>query len=720
MKRVILRAFFIAGMLSTASAVSASELFKLITVESGMHRIDYAELLRQGPDLKDVPRRNLALTLDGEPVALHVEGQSSGNQNRFGPGGYIEFYATKADSLYSKEQVYVLHLVSNRERSEKVVPITGIQTRLDLTRPFARDFLFTHIEERNNTYDFAAPSDTDPFHFGQTFSFYATPTYQFELEGVVASSASASVEVEMYGLLDFDIESNDHHYEILVNGNLVGDQQFDGATATTLKVDNVPVTSGENTFKYNYRAIAGVPFDRITLNKFAVTYPRVADAGSPRQLEGRFSDFQVRVANVESEAAVYRVSNDRRQVQRLTRGVEVQGSDLMFSTNGDAGDYVVVADGKYLTPEVRMIPVAEDISTGQFDYLVISHPSLLGPELDRLIELRSQTYRTKVVNVEQVYAQYGHHQFGAAAIEAYVRHAVTNMGVSMVMLIGSDTLDYKQNVSESVSLLPTRYVTTPGGALTITQTPSDAAYGDVNKDGVPDVPTGRISARTPAELGYVVDKIIAYEAREGYVGRTVVATDKEDLGNGVSFLDDAKAMIEVIPAEWSDGLREDFLAFPDVDGAQQAHDKLINLINGGVSVVSYVGHSSQQSWAYTTPPMLRANEIAGLTNVGKPALVTQWGCWNTYFVDLSGNTMADAFLLTKDVGAATVLGASTLTSSAGERALGIELNKRIYLKGLTIGDAVIQAKQAMAQVSDYRDIQLGWQILGDVALKVNP
>ena len=71
-------------------------------------------------------------------------------------------------------------------------------------------------------------------------------------------------------------------------------------------------------------------------------------------------------------------------------------------------------------------------------------------------------------------------------------------------------------------------------------------------------------------------------------------------------------------------------------------------------------------------------------------------------------------------GAATVLGASTLTSSAGERALGIELNKRIYLKGMTIGDAVIQAKQAMAQHSDYRDIQLGWQILGDVALKVNP
>jgi len=138
-----------------------------------------------------------------------------------------------------------------------------------------------------------------------------------------------------------------------------------------------------------------------------------------------------------------------------------------------------------------------------------------------------------------------------------------------------------------------------------------------------------------------------------------------------------------------------------------------------VSVVSYIGHSSQQSWAYTTPPMLRASEVAQLTNIGKPTLVTQWGCWNTYFVDPNGNTMADSFLLSEGIGAATVLGASTLTSSNGERALGIELNKRMYDEGITIGEALIQAKQALAEYADYPAVQLGWQALGDVALKVN-
>ncbi len=37
------------------------------------------------------------------------------------------------------------------------------------------------------------------------------------------------------------------------------------------------------------------------------------------------------------------------------------------------------------------------------------------------------------------------------------------------------------------------------------------AWGDLDGDGVPDVPVGRIPARTPAEVELVVGKIIAYE-----------------------------------------------------------------------------------------------------------------------------------------------------------------------------------------------------------------
>lgn len=43
---------------------------------------------------------------------------------------------------------------------------------------------------------------------------------------------------------------------------------------------------------------------------------------------------------------------------------------------------------------------------------------------------------------------------------------------------------------------------------------SDAAWGDLDSDGVPDVPVGRIPARTAEDVRLVVRKILAYETRE--------------------------------------------------------------------------------------------------------------------------------------------------------------------------------------------------------------
>jgi hypothetical protein len=325
-----------------------------------------------------------------------------------------------------------------------------------------------------------------------------------------------------------------------------------------------------------------------------------------------------------------------------------------------------------------------------------------------------------VVDVNQVYAQYGNHNFGYQGIDAYIKHAVANMSTRYVVLVGNDTYDYKNFKYPSVSLMPTKYLETKIGGLLISQTPSDAAYGDVNDDGVPDVAIGRIGARTSTELGYVVNKIKAYRAREGYVGRLLMATDKDDLGLGVNFTSDAQDLINAMPADWAASLRDDFRAFPEVDGHQEAHEKVINVMNAGVSVVEYIGHSSQYSWAYTTPPLLSVLDIPGLTNIGKPTVVTQWGCWNTYYVDPRGYAMGDRLMLGGEYGAVTVLGASSLTTSQGERGLGIELNKRLFEKGVTIGDALIAAKKALAEDANHPDIQLSWQILGDPAIVINP
>ena len=186
------------------------------------------------------------------------------------------------------------------------------------------------------------------------------------------------------------------------------------------------------------------------------------------------------------------------------------------------------------------------------------------------------------------------------------------------------------------------------------------------------------------------------------------------------FTGDAISLIETIPGDWAGALRTDYRAFPDYEDASSARNKIFAAINAGVSVTAYMGHSSRVGWSNSSPKLLQRNDIAAFTNIDKPTVVTQWGCWNTYFVDPRGNSMAETFMNNGLNGAATVLGASTLTKAASEFLLAMELNKFLYNEGEPIGTAVIKAKQSLARIEpSASDVLLGWQILGDPALVIN-
>ena len=709
--------------LTALSSVSAVELLKLEANKAGMHRITYEQLLAQGADLKGLEVRTIGLSLSGNAVPVLAKGQdsNSGSRSEFGPGGYIEFYASGSESQYSDIQVFALNSLSNDEIAQGQRKLIRTQQNIvDPTAASSSEFLFTKVEHQDNHYSFTSPVVNDPWNFGFTISVRATPTYTFELENVVGGSAAATVEADMFGFVDLDIEGNDHHYEVLINDALAGDQQFDGNALDTFTAESAQVTEGENRFKFNYLPLVDVPFDSLSLNELRISYPRTTDL-SGDSIEGYFDANQVQITNT-SSIRVYRLFDDG-EIRRII-GTRANGAGVQFGTNGEAGNYVVVNEefdnGGFIQPEVVAIEAEQDITSGTAEYLIIAHPSLMGDELNELVEIRSADYLVKVVDVNQVHAQFNNHNFGYQGIEAYVEHAVANMGTRYVVLVGNDTYDYTGNQYESRSLMPTKYVETKLGGLRVTQTASDASYGDVNDDGIPDVAVGRIGARTKTEVGYVVNKIKAYRLREGYAGRILMATDKDDLGTGINFSSYAEDLIAAMPADWSGALRDDFRAFPEVDGHQEAHDKVIRGINAGVSVVEYIGHSSEFSWAFTTPRMLSVTERPGLTNIGKPAVITQWGCWNTYYVDPEGYTMGERFMLGGEHGAASVMGASSLTTAEGERLLGIELNRRMLNDGVTIGDALIAAKQAVAEKAEHRDIQLAWQILGDPALVINP
>ena len=354
----------------------------------------------------------------------------------------------------------------------------------------------------------------------------------------------------------------------------------------------------------------------------------------------------------------------------------------------------------------------DDLLSGSADYLVIAHPDFIDAHLERLItERQAQGYSTKVADVEAVYSAFDYGHFGAAAISRYIAWAHQNLGTEMVLLVGADTHDYHDNLrTGSMSFIPSLYVRTSDR---VNYAPSDGKYADVDDDNIPDISIGRMIPRTTDEWANSVTKTLQYGSHPN-PRSLVLAVDEKDLAAGYSFSADADATIAELPESWQGNITR---AYIDELGVASARSTLIDALNAGQAVAGMFGHSGSRDWSFSG--LFKAGDASKLSNAGAPTVITQWGCWNTYYVSASEDTLAHEFMLNDLNGAAAVLGASTLTEASHEREMAKQVYPRMFETGVPIGRAILEAKLEHAEVyGDQLDVILGWNLLGDPALVV--
>ena len=310
---------------------------------------------------------------------------------------------------------------------------------------------------------------------------------------------------------------------------------------------------------------------------------------------------------------------------------------------------------------------------------------------------KAQGLTVSVVDVNDLYAKYTYGVFDPQAIKQYIAYATSKLGTRYVLLVGGDTYDYRNYLGKnSISFIPSLYITTGPVAKFV---PVDPLYADVNGDNVPELAIGRFPVRTTAELDMVVKKTLAYAGKN--YGRTAVFAS--DLNDGiVSFKNNSNSLAASLPVGWSvENIHLDDMS------VTSARTQLLAAMNGGTALVTFTGHSGPASWTFSN--LFNTTDAAALTNAGRPFVVVQWGCWNTYYV-FSG-----------DSGAAAVLGASTLTDSNSEQMLGELLTPYMVTPGMSIGQAMQAAKYELAQTHpELLDILLGWSLMGDPALVIEP
>lgn len=669
--------------------------------QTGIYRVSYEMLRDAGLDLAGVPLRKVTVTNQGQMVPVYVEGTA-----KFGPGAFIEFYGQALDTLYSDTNIYTIQVSStpaSRMQGDSANVGKG------LTPPTA--YTETLVVNNQKVYANSAPGD-DPWYDTAMFVYTTAKSWEFpfQVNGLADPAASTNLELVIWGMTSVP-QNPDHHLQVRVNGISVADATFDGLIGQTLKI-GLPVgvlQEGVNTLQITLPGNTGAPYDIVYLDKFNVSYSRLFQARDGR-LTFTAAGKVFQVTNLPGQdVVVYRM--DQSGPYRLN-GVKVQAAGstytATFAGSNKTDTYMVTAVSALYTPVFEAIRTTADLSQPA-EYLIISHPNFISGLQPLVAARQAQGLTVSVVDVTDLYSQYTYGIFDPQAIQKYIAYAAQNLGTQYVLLVGGDTYDYRNYLRRNtVSFIPSLYTNTSPDARFV---PADPLYADLNGDKVPDVAIGRFPVRTNAELAFMVNKTLDYEGKN-YPRTTVFASDKYD--GIVSFKNISNSLAASIPVGWSvDNIHLDDLS------VAAARTRLLAAMNRGTALVTFTGHSGPTSWSSLN--MFNINNAAALTNAGRPFVVVQWGCWNTYYVDPVNQFLVQKFLFSGDRGAAAVLGASTLTDSESEKLLGELLTPRLVTPGMTLGQALQSAKSELAQAHpDLLDVLLGWSLMGDPALVIQP
>ncbi len=669
-----------------AKALASPDALLWVT-QPGIQRIGFDALRTAGADFGGAAIAQLALTDDGQAVPRHII--DANTNGLFASGDRLEFVGEITATLYSARNAYRLRIDPARVKAAN-------SSALDPKNAVPGLFVDTVKFERQKAYSYTAPID-DPW-YDQWLSAYgqsASLSRSFDLPG--HAEGDATLNLRLWGVTDWAGPGNDHHLIVKVNGQQIDAIWFDG-NADASRAIALPqglLQETGNALVLEAPGDTGFAYDIQAFDRFDVQYQRhtqAHDGAWQGTIPNGVTD-KIRVDGFQSESVAWK-GNQRR----------VGDATLYLQGKGNW----IAADARAIhTPTVQTdIPASASTPTkGAVDYLIVSHPQFIDtPAMDDLVALQEgRGYRTAVIDVDTLYAAYSDFEVDAEAIRRYLKAARP----SFVLLVGGDSHDYHDYLGlASQSFIPTHYAATD--AL-VAYAPADGRYVDYNDNGIPQAALGRLPVRTDAEFAQLVSKLYSYVPPT----RAILAAGPSDSGRQFAQVSEGYAA-QLPSGLFTQAFHVDDLGLSD---AKTALTNALNLDDG--ALVSYVGHSSYRIWGLNPRSgiLFWADDARALHNA-TPHIVTQWGCWNTYFVNPKQDTMAHGFLF-QDEGAAAVLGATALTDLNLLRGFGNAFFGQ-FGRRATLGEALREAQQRHVNANpDAARALRGFALLGDPAAELH-
>jgi hypothetical protein len=493
----------------------------------------------------------------------------------------------------------------------------------------------------------------------------------------------------------------DHRVGVELNGVAVGELTFHDQSEGLAKfaVDHSILQEGGNSVRLT--GLAGES-DISLVDYLRVSYQHLLTADNDALRLTATGKQRITVDGLSGESIRVFDVTDPDSPEEILGQIEQQktGYAVTFASPGEGERELLIT-----TSEQRLAGVKLDrpsnLHTQNASLIIITRGEFID-SLKPLVALRqSQGLSVALVDIDDIYDEFSFGEKTPYAVRNFLSYANLNWKKkpSFVLFGGDASLDPRNYLGfGDTDLVPTKLIDTE-----FMETASDDWFTDFDGNGIADIATGRLPARTEEELSAMVSKITGYE-QSGPSDEALLVADANE---GFDFEQASTELKSLIP----DSLRITQINRGRLD-PEMARSSLFEALYRRQFLVNYAGHGSANQWR---GDLLTDDDALALRNEHLPMFVMMT-CLNGYFQDPALDSLGEALMKAEQGGAVAVWASSGVTVPADQALLNQELYRLLFNRGeaITIGEAVMRAKTSVRS----SDIRRSWVLLGDPALRL--
>lgn len=627
----------------SSSVLSSGKWSRFYVEKSGVYRLSKGFLASLGFDMNSVNPQKIKIYGNGgrmvplannvfypndlEENAIQVFGEQDGS---FDADDYVLFYAEGVDNWSQENET---HLNLYADRSYYYVNVNGSDGKriTSLQQPASNSTLnLTSFDDYQfHEVDLTNIGRLGRVWFGENFTIDDEQTFDFNFPNVV-SGTQAKVNIHAGGNSFVDTS-----FAISVNASNIGSINLPEVALNSgneashgYLTANVPAATNFNvklTYDNN-----GVPTSRGYLDYISIS--------CKSNLVGYGKQYRFSLSNASTQTGIaqYQFSNasgisqiwDITDIYNVTALQNNNQSSFAFKANlGTVKKYIAIDPVDFYTPskENNAAVANQDLkgtifnnTQGNFqdiDYLIIT-PRFINAQAEKLANFHRSysSLNVKVVNLDEIYQEFGGGKQDIGAIRNFVKYVYQNASspsqrVKYLNLFGDASFDFKDRIPNNTNIVPIYHATNSyfSGELSFASDDffalMDANEGDPLFSFGADIAVGRMLVSSAQQAEEIVNKVIEYHDIKSYGSwrnNYVAISDDSDKDPDASLQVNQNNLTDLIHNQ------KPFINFKKIlldayqqqtsaggDRYPQANEDIINAFEKGALVFNYLGHGGE-------------------------------------------------------------------------------------------------------------------------------